>query len=171
MKAGKIVVAMVVIVLFGATLPAKAADYPTSELFAGFRYTSFGGQANGFGWGGSWAYNFHQNFGLAAELGGVYGSSGGTSFTFHDVLVGPRVTLRGNQFNVFAHVLGGGGFVTASGIGAGSGFVFAAGGGLDYNVSKTLALRLAQVDYLGLTGGGVLSSIRAQTGVVFRFGN
>ena len=145
-------------------------EYPKSEFFAGLRYMSIaGGQANGFGWGADYAANFHKNFGIAFELGGVYGSSGGGSFTFHDILIGPRVTLRGEQFNLFAHALGGGALVTAGGL-AGSGFEYALGGGLDYNFSKNLALRIVQVDYVGIPGGGqALNNIRAQSGLVFRF--
>lgn len=71
-------------------------SYPTSELFAGFRYQSIAsGQANGYGWGLGGAWNFHRNFGLAVEGGGVYGGTQGATFTFHDILIGPRITLRG----------------------------------------------------------------------------
>lgn len=61
--------------------------------------------------------------------------------------------------------------VSAGGL-AGGGFEFAGGGGLDYNINKNLAWRIAQVDYVGIAGGGqVLNNIRAQSGLVFRFGN
>ena len=62
-------------------------DYPKSGFFGGLRYMSIaGGQVGAYGWGMDYAANFHKNFGIAFELGGVYGSSGGASFTFHDIL-------------------------------------------------------------------------------------
>ena len=171
MKATKVLVLMATLVVLVGPFQAKAADYPTSELYVGLRYTNIDGRLNGFGWGGSYAYNLTGNFGLAAELGGVYGSKNGRTFTLHDILVGPRVTARGERVNLFAHVLIGAGVATATGLGSASGFEFAGGGGLDYNLSKGLALRLAQIDYVGLTGGGTVNSVRAQTGLVWRFGN
>ena len=171
MRTTKVLVLMAALVVLVAPFRASAADYPTSELFLGFRYMNIEGSLNGFGWGTDYAYNFHKNFGLAAELGGVYGSGNGRSFNLHDILVGPRVTLRGEQWSPFAHFMIGGGVASASGIGSGSGFMFAAGGGLDYSLSKTLSFRVAQVDYVALTGGGTANSVRAQTGVVFKFGN
>ena len=178
MKKTKIV-AMGGLVIFAAFLlflpsagEAQSAKetYPTSELFAGFRYQSIAsGQANGYGWGLGGAWNFHRNFGLAVEGGGVYGGASGGSFTLHDILIGPRITLRGEYFNVFVHALAGGAVVGAGGL-AGGGFEFAGGGGVDYNINKNLAWRIAQVDYVGISGGGqILNNIRAQTGVVFRF--
>lgn len=108
---------------------------------------------------------------IAADFGGVYGNTGGTSFTFHDFLIGPRATLRGEHFNVFAHALGGFVLVTGAGLAA-TNFAFSLGGGLDYNLSKNLALRLVQVDYLGVPATShMLNNIRAQSGLVFRFGN
>ena len=171
MKASKILVLTAIVVLLGVPVPAMAADYPSSELFLGFRYMNIARELNGFGWGGSYAYNFSGHFGLVGEVGGVYGSGNGRTFTLHDFLVGPRVTARGNPLNLFVHTLVGGGVATASGVGAGSGFMFALGGGFDYDLSKSLAIRLVQVDYVGLTGGGLVNSIRAQTGIVFKFGN
>ena len=175
---GGLVVLATLLWLLPTLAEAQSAktDYPTSELFAGFRYMSIAsGQANGYGWGLSGTWNFHRNFGLVAEGGGVYGGGNGVTFNFHDILVGPRVTLRGEQFSVFVHALAGGALVTARAGGfaaAGGGFEFAGGGGLDYNINKNLAWRIAQVDYVGISGGGqVLSNIRGQTGLVFKFGN
>ena len=171
MKATKLVVLIAVLMTFGAPLRSQAADYLKSELFLGFRYSHIDGGLNGFGWGTGYAYNFTENLGFAGEVGGVYGSKNGTSFNIHDFLVGPRFTLRGSQFNLFAHGLIGGAVASASGLGSASGFAFAGGGGVDYNLSKTMAFRIAQVDYVGYTGGGTVSSVRAQTGVVWKFGN
>jgi hypothetical protein len=171
MKANKAFLLVAVLAMLAVPLQVRAADYPTSELFLGLRYMNIAGQLNGFGWGTGYAYNFHKNFGLAAELGGVYGSGNGRSFNLHDILVGPRVTLRGEPLSPFAHFMIGGGVASASGIGSASGFMFAAGGGLDYSLSKAMSFRIAQVDYVALTGGGTVNSVRAQSGLVWKFGN
>ena len=170
MKLTKAILLVTAFVALVAPFQATAADYPTHELFLGFRYMNIEGDLNGYGWGTSYAYNFNKYFGLAGQIGGVYGSHNGSGFDLHDFLVGPRLTARGDQLNLFGHALIGGGVASASSLGSGGGFVFAVGGGLDYNLNKSLSLRLAQVEYVGLVDGGMANSVRVQTGVVFKFG-
>jgi opacity protein-like surface antigen len=106
-------------------------------------------------------------------------------FTF---LFGPQVTYRKKQTIIpFAHILLGGvnrkvrvpisatqtattttvTFVTGSDTGFGAAF----GGGLDLRVSKRVALRAFQVDYLlSRVTSGTQHNLRLGTGLVLRFG-
>lgn len=128
------------------------------------------------GAGGSFTYNFNQYFGIKAELFG-YGAStstfvipagsailpkGGTfavSGNMFTYLFGPQFKYRAKKAQPFVHALFGGAYsntyanlYSAAGI-AGidpgrNAFAMAVGGGLDIPITKMIALRPVQVDYL-----------------------
>jgi opacity protein-like surface antigen len=93
-------------------------------------------------------------------------------------LFGPRVTLYRGKAEPFVHALFGGARVSAeasgfdaSGEESASAFAYALGGGLDIKVHKNLAIRVAQLDYLGTRSEGEgLSNFRYSAGVVIRLG-
>lgn len=106
----------------------------------------------------------------------------GNAFTY---LFGPQVKLRTPKFQPYAHILFGAAhsnvyanLFTASGsIGtapSGNCFAMAFGGGVDFPVSKSIAIRPGEVDYVltrfnnSVTGNQ--SNFRYQAGVVFSFG-
>jgi opacity protein-like surface antigen len=149
----------------------------------------------------SLAYNFNSYLGLVADFGGfndtqlrlsgaapaIVANSSGTAYTY---LIGPRLSFRGyDRFTPFAQVLFGGihaSNVTLSsdctGVGcillpSESKFALTAGGGLDLNLRRHLAIRLIQAEYLMTsfddpsTGkGATQNDIRLSAGVVLRFG-
>ena len=94
-------------------------------------------------------------------------------------LFGPRVTLYRGKAEPFVHALFGGARISAeasvlgvSGEDAASAFAYALGGGLDIKVHKNLAIRVAQLDYLGTRAGGEgLSHFRYSAGIVIRLGD
>ncbi|HEU0184713.1 MAG TPA: outer membrane beta-barrel protein [Blastocatellia bacterium] len=95
-------------------------------------------------------------------------------------LFGPRLTLiRGKKVEPFVHGLLGvarSSFdVSSPGITGGgddNAFAFALGGGVDIKAHKNFAIRVAQLDYLGVRGGGArLNGFRYSAGVVIRLGN
>jgi opacity protein-like surface antigen len=137
--------------------------------------TAMGGNPNvNFnGGGGSIAYNFNPMLGLKAEFTGsgfgdhtVTSSNGvntltrsGNMFTY---MFGPQVTLSRGTAQPFGHLLLGGAYSNYYGnvtqnIGSTSSttqdagkqaFALAFGGGLDVKVSKSIAIRTFQIDYL-----------------------
>jgi opacity protein-like surface antigen len=93
-------------------------------------------------------------------------------------LFGPRVTLYRGKAEPFVHALFGGARISAEASVLGisredsaSAFAYALGGGLDIKVHKNLAIRVAQLDYLGARNEGEnLSNFRYSAGIVIRLG-
>jgi outer membrane protein OmpA-like peptidoglycan-associated protein/opacity protein-like surface antigen len=180
---------------------------PTVEWFSGYSFWRAMPALNnrmGYLHGGSAsvAYNFNRYVGLVADFGG-YDNNRVTLFTptasetFHSngsaytYLFGPRFSFRYERFTPFFHALYGGAHassVTISGctgtpictpLGSDNAFATMVGAGLDIKISRHLALRLFQGDFLITHFRNPLSSSgergwqnngRFSTGVVFRFG-
>jgi len=159
------------------------------------------------GWEAQTTANFTPHFGITADFSGNYHTLGTLSpFTgtflsadqrLYNFLFGPKVSTAFDRFSVFGHSLFG---VAHSSLGAGvtlpivggvstgltsaNAFAMALGGGVDIELSRHVALRGAQVDYLytrfnptdALSTGlfsnslsGHQNSFRYSTGIVFRF--
>ena len=144
---------------------------------------------NNHGAAGSFTYNTSKWVGLTGEFAGyrfdrnlfpVSGSNAGVSGGFVTYLFGPRLNLRKfNYFVPFAQILVGGanGGTELVGTTNQNAFAMAPGGGVDMVLTKNVAWRVAQFDYLmttftGLQVGatGRQNNFRAGTGFVFRFG-
>src|SRR5262249_10886127 len=118
---------------------------------------------------------------------GTY-STNGNLFTY---LFGPVVRIPSHKFNLWGETLFGGSHTNAYAnlsrdfVNAGADinvinsqhpFTMAVGGGVDYNLSKTVALRLAEADWLltrytnPFTGTNNQNSFRYTGGIVFMFG-
>jgi len=144
---------------------------------------------NNHGGAGSFTYNFSKWLGLTGELGGyqfernlfpITGSNAGAEGGIVSYLFGPRLNWRKfDHFVPFAEFLVGG---THSGVELTGGsnqnaFALATGGGLDIVLTKNIAWRFAQLDYLMTTHSGTAlgpsgrqDNFRAATGLVLRFG-
>ncbi len=156
---------------------AWAQDVPKVEIPLGFSMinvhpnlapiTSF----NVFGGGGQVDFNFGNYFGLKADLMGYTQGSGirvtengqflgnvnGNLFTY---MFGPQIKKHTGVFQPFAEALFGAAHTNVygnlckietgclSGSGDNNGFAMAFGGGIDLRVSKHLAIRPVEVDYL-----------------------
>ncbi len=154
-----------------------------------------------YGWGASFSGNLTKHFGLVAEVSGNYGHvpipsvqigpitilpGFNAETSFHTFLFGPRFSARSEKWTAFGHVLIGGARKSSiTGVPgllgqivdldprllADTGFALAAGGGLDINVSKRVAVRLFQIDYLPVRLNDEWThNIRGQAGIVFRLG-
>ncbi len=152
------------------------------------------------GWDASVAANLNKWFGIVVDVSGHYDSQSSAStivqpgfppiaFRFdahrniHTILVGPRFSYRKiEKITPFAHVLFGGarlhsetesnGIVDISFSGNDTAFAAAAGGGLDVNLTKGIALRVIQAEYVFMRfGGQTQNNGRASVGIVFRFGS
>ena len=171
-------------VLFVTAIPARAqSDYPSVEVYGGYSFNSSkiaGEYEKLHGWGAGFNANLSENWGLASDFSGHYGSVdlnlppfGTVQFdiTKYYFLFGPRYTKRGKHATAFAHVLVGGAKLKVEGEDSGTGFALGVGGGVDVNLGKSFALRVFQVDYTpDRSTGEWESNFRAQFGLVFKFG-
>lgn len=167
---------------------------PKYELALTYDFISFApgnpfANFNNHGAAGSFTYNFSKWLGLTGELGGyqfsrnlfpLTGSNADASGSIASYLFGPRLNWRRfDHFVPFAEFLAGG---THSGVELTGGsnqsaFAIATGGGLDVVLTKNLAWRFAQLDYMMTTHSGIAlgpsgrqNNFRAATGLVLRFG-
>ncbi len=155
------------------------------------------------GAGGSFTFNFNRFFGIKAELFG-YGAStttfvipvgnpivpaGGTfavSGNMFTYLFGPQFKYRTKRFQPYFHALWGGAysnvyanlFQSANIAGATAdktAFAMSYGGGIDIPVTKSIAIRPVQLDYLMTRFSNVLdttnqNNLRYAAGVTFYLG-
>lgn len=173
-------------VVFLATL-SVAQDYPKAELFGGYSYLNI--DTNGLtsrqsanGWEASITGNFTKLFGVEADVAGYYKTYSypipgyGTldvKVTDYSYGAGPRINFR----PFFAHALLGGDHLTGSAAGfseSQDGLAGSFGGGVEYPVSKRLAIR-ASADYVftqhNIFGGPsyTQNNVRVGGGIVYMF--
>src|SRR6202165_3079743 len=188
----------------GGARAAGSENGTRATVFGGYSYLR--NSSNGFsGWEGQGTFNVNHYLGITADVSGasltpfsfsVLGFSAGTYQHLNNYLFGPTVTASVGRSSVFAHALFG---EARSSLGAGVGipiiggistgitkansFAMAFGGGIDIGMSRHLAIRAVQVDYLrtqfnapdawttGLSSslGNRQNSFRYSTGIVFRF--
>jgi hypothetical protein len=164
-------------------------DAVTPRAEVGFNYTYFHGttaQSTDFNQNGGSAYveyNVNRVVGLVADFGGyangrraVAGDSG-TTFSY---LLGPRFNWRKSRLVPYVQFLFGGSNASLyrpSGSVMRNGFTTAAGGGFDWVVSKHIALKPVQVEYVtaqlpevGSNSNSFQNNLRYSGGIVFRFG-
>jgi outer membrane immunogenic protein len=138
------------------------------------------------GGSGSYAYHFGPQFAAVIEVGAVHASkidSTGLDLTLTSYLGGPRFYYRRPhaRFVPYGQVLLGavrttGGLAPANSGGASSSTVFGStlGGGVEFNVSRRITLRVAQVDYFVTTFNNKTddhqNNFRISTGVAYHFG-
>jgi len=198
--------AAVFVFLIAVSGSAQDSAPSANSVFFGYsRRTVEGGQqsspqefANG--WGLSFDHMFHPHIGLTAEFAGQYGRALGPigclnlsptyceelhDFASHQFLFGPRFTMTGGRMTAFAHPLVG--FSRLSGGVPQTNFVMGFGGGLDIAITRRIAIRPFQADYVpervghvpyGIVPGpreGFLPpywrhNLLLQSGIVFRFG-
>jgi opacity protein-like surface antigen len=173
------------LVVLALSLCAAAADQPRVEFFGGpswghLDHTGIsiaGLKDNYWGWVASGNFNMNKWIGLKADISGHYGDVvPGTRANSYSFLFGPQLSIRGEHATPFAHALFGFNRVASSGA-SDTAFAMAFGGGLDINVSKILAVRLGQLDWLhtrhdarSLGGREFQNNIRYAGGIVLRFG-
>jgi opacity protein-like surface antigen len=197
---------LLVIVLLVTSISAQAQSDTKGEVWG--TYSLFSADSDfldfetmhGFGFGGQ--YNLSPRFGIVGEFTSNRKSTEqvtifvpGRVILFPELetkvnafLFGPRVSYRGDVVTVFGHFLLGGATASLKDELSGSGFedsntefAMAIGGGVDVNLGRHFAIRVAQFDYLpihtdiGQRLGGIVSDSswlhngRYQAGFVFKF--
>jgi hypothetical protein len=162
--------------LFGLlATSAIAADFPRAEIFGGFQFTHLEGGPNASGWNFAVNGNFNDTTGITADFSAAYGSQSGVSVSNYTYTFGPVLSLRTNKkYTPFVHALIGGDHASA-GVGgvsvSGNGFALMAGGGVDANLNRQFAVRVAQADWFLVHGSGGTSgkNFRLSFGIVARF--
>jgi outer membrane protein OmpA-like peptidoglycan-associated protein len=163
--------------------------YPNSDVHAllpgGLLPVSSPFESNPRGVGGSLTYNFNRWFGLSLD-GSTDFHSGETGLAmliddtaFSNLSFGPKITFRSHHVAPFLEALGGDNRLSPDALHEIDKLGFLFGGGLDFKLTRHLALRFPRVDYVmssyrydpaANTGSTDLRGIRAQAGLVFSWG-
>lgn len=143
-----------------ASAGEEYAATPKVEVFGGYSYLRLYGE-NGNGAQGAVTVNVNRWFGLTGDFSGYHRTDIDDNVGF--VLGGPKFTYRRGAITPFAHFLFGGAFGRGDGVGA-----MALGGGVDAKISKHVAIRLFEADYVATTFRS--NNGRISAGIVFRFG-
>ena len=151
--------------------PESAVSFPRGEFFGGYSY--FHGASGGGSFSGvnvSMTENLRPWFGGALEVSSHWSS--GTNVS--TVMYGPVFAIRKDpRVTPFVHFLAGGvrgsvGYLDISH--SKTTFGVAPGGGVDVQVTKNLAVRVVQVDYiLSRFSNTQQSNFRVSAGFVYRF--
>jgi opacity protein-like surface antigen len=174
---------------------------PAYEIFGGYSFlranpiqdianaTGFPDKINSNGFNIAFTANLTRHIGGVVEFGRlskstsfndpISGSSNNIDSQVYPILFGLRYTPVRGKVEPFVHGLFGAARASAeaSALGvsqddAAYAFAFALGGGVDIKVHKNLAVRVAQLDYLGARSGGQqLNNLRFTVGVVLRLGS
>src|ERR1700685_3051976 len=154
-----------------AGLASAQDDSPKVEAFGAYSYfrANPGASANAAnfnGGSGSLAYNFTPMLGVVADFGGYHWSQDGADATAVTYMFGPKVALRHGPITPFAQALFGGAHVSGTtfdicedarvhregesceGSGSENAFSMAIGGGVDWNATSHIGVRLIQAEYL-----------------------
>ena len=183
---------------------AFAQDFPKFETAPAFMYIRIVPGSNSglqdencVGGGGTVAYNMTSWFGVAADLGGckVTGLPSGLSSKAFTYVFGPRFTYRSHSmFQPFFLVNFGGAYlslsddlgcgdarvrsqgITCQGTASANAFAMTVGGGFDIKVSKRIAIRPVQAEYLYTRFGNNIfnnvnqNNFRLKSGIVISWG-
>jgi hypothetical protein len=151
---------LIVAVFMSASAFAQSDSNPKWDVFAGYQYLHPGittptGDPNNptaykvpemvKGFGGAFTYNFDPHWGAELDLGYNWGNSNKVT----TVSAGPRFIWRTDNVNVFAHGLLSYNRMDVSGLSNGTnGIGVILGGGMDLPITKSIAFRLFEADYV-----------------------
>jgi outer membrane immunogenic protein len=175
-----------------ASVNLVAQTQPSNEIALDYTYVHTNAPPGGCGCfsmnggSGSYAYHFGPQFATVIEVGAVHASKidgTGLDLTLTSYLGGPRFYYRRPhaRFVPYGQILLGavratGGLAPANSGGSSSSTVFGStlGGGVEFNVSHAITLRVAQVDYFVTTFDNKAddhqNNLRISAGVAYHFG-
>ncbi len=171
----RILILSIVLITLALPLCVWAQETPQAEVFAGYSYLRVSPPntpgVNMHGVDFSVAGNLNSWFGIVADIG--YTRSTNFTPTIDEVnyLFGPRISYRKNEkVTPFIQSLFGGAYAGPKGMKSND-FAMTVGGGVDVNVHKNIAIRVAQAEYMLIRDSGqTLNNFRFAAGVVFRTG-
>ena len=175
-----------------ASVNLVAQTQPSNEIALDYTYVHTNAPPGGCGCfsmnggSGSYAFHFGPQFATVIEVGAVHASKidgTGLDLTLTSYLGGPRFYYRRPhaRFVPYGQILLGavratGGLAPANSGGSSSSTVFGStlGGGVEFNVSHAITLRVAQVDYFVTTFDNKAddhqNNLRISAGVAYHFG-
>jgi len=177
-----------ILLMLTTALPVKAQEEPAKlEESGGYSFIRFNVNAklpgvpahdsyNASGGGGQLAFNANSRLSLVGDLSGYVVTAGRPIAGTFSYLFGPRLNFRRHRITPFVQTLFGGIASTADlgSPGPANHFAMTAGGGLDYNLNKIVAIRVLQAEYYMTKFPDGLSNrqdnVRIATGLVFRLG-
>ncbi len=161
---GRIVMALSVVLvvsLISSRALAQSDSNPKYDLFVGYQWLHPGGTVPAVGgdpnnptpfnlpdepkgFGTAFTYNFDRHWGAEFDLGQNWGDDNyETTYS-----VGPRFIWRTDDANFFLHSLVSLNRVSVGGLATGNGIGAILGGGMDLPITKRLAFRLFEADYV-----------------------
>jgi outer membrane immunogenic protein len=177
------------LLMVATALPAKAQEEVAKlEEYGGYSYIRFNvsqkvngvtshDSYNASGGGGQLEYNPKPWLGIVGDLSGYVVTQGSPVAGTFSYLFGPRVNFRHHgKVTPYAQTLFGGIAATSDILSSGPAnhFAMTVGGGVDYSVSKVVAIRLVQAEYYMTKFPDGLNNrqdnFRFATGLVFRLG-
>lgn len=152
---------VVIVILISSAALAQSDTNPKWDIFVGYQYlhpgitvpAAFGDPNNPTpfkvpdmdkGIGGAFTYNFDPHWGGEFDVGQSWGS--GNDLT--TVSVGPRFMWRTDDANFFLHALVGLNRLSVTGLPQPNGVGTVLGGGMELPITKSIAFRIFQVDYI-----------------------
>lgn len=164
--------AVATLALGSLALPARAADPPKLDVFAGYSLLKLEEESR-HGWEASLAWNLRGRLGLVADLSAHYKGE----FDDLSYMGGLRYAFHGDKLTPFVHALAGGmrdrSSISVLGVTiseSNTRFAWAAGGGLSLRISDRLDARV-QADYFNVRIEGTNDgNPRVAAGVAYRFG-
>jgi hypothetical protein len=160
---------------------SAAQKLPEIDLYGGFAHVQFNSPTLGFsdysslnGFSASLtAPHLYEYLGFTLNSSGEYGAP----LTVYNFLLGPQLTFERGRLRLFGNLLFGKAETkvnvpTASrGEITSVGRAVALGGGVDFNLTHHIALRLVDADYVySKTFGSNQNNVRISAGVVYQFG-
>ena len=172
----------------GVVLAADETYTPKYEIGLNYSWlhvnsANYDYQRTGNGGSGYLEYNLTHIVGLVGDFGGYANTRTGIDEKLVTYMFGPRFNWRHSRLSPYVQFLFGGGYAwSGPNSTTQNAFATAAGGGLDYNLTRRIAIKPIQVEYVmtqfdsaklgGATSGfgSHQNDIRYSAGVVFRFG-
>jgi hypothetical protein len=176
-----------VFLISSAALSAQEVELPRYEVGLNYSWlhvnsANYDYQRTGNGGSGYAIYNLDKVIGLVADFGGYANTRTGIDSKVLTYMFGPRFTYRHwSKLTPYTQFLFGGAYAwSGPNNTTQNGFATAAGGGLDYNLTKRISVKPIQVEYvmtqldtaaLGVKHfGNHQNDVRYSAGVVFKFG-
>jgi len=179
-------------VFMALSVSASGQEESTPRYEIGLNYSwlhvnsaNYDYQRTGNGGSGYFVYNLTPMVGLVGDFGGYANTRTGINDKALTYLFGPRFTWRHSRWNPYVQFLFGGAYAWSGpndDSNKQNAFAMASGGGLDYVLTKHIAIKPIQVEYVmtqfdsaNLGGstkgfGGHQNDVRYSAGVVFRLG-
>ena len=187
MKACKLVLGA--LLASSSAMYAQEVDVPKYEIGLNYSWlhvnsANYDYQRTGNGGSGYVVYNLGKTIGLVADFGGYANTRSGINDKALTYMFGPRFTYRHwEKWTPYAQFLFGGAYAwSGPSDNTQNAFATAAGGGLDYNLTKRVSIKPIQVEYVmtqfssaalvdSTKGfGNHQNDVRYSAGVVFKFG-